>query len=1127
MSGLGLGSGGGSMGSATGSSMRCASLGSASTPQVAVTTPQAPSRSPGPRHRMVHVTRSVSPGPNERSVPEVMQWSGQPSFHTPLSFPRDRSMSPDCRDYFYTPQAPLPAACRSPVFHPSARDSSPGLGRAPMPVVPRQQPSARDASPGMCRAPVPIPTSSAWEPTEAIPIVNSHHLGSPASLTRDTLGSPGHNLGASGGRSPPHASGGSSPHWTMQPLPHSGMPRPGDRSISPGGREAFRSITSTLRNSVTPIDRSASPAARSAATLRTQPAQSRLLSSASDHSLGAGNRLGSASDHARTSVSPTPISAAGAASTAPQAMRSSSRSSLLQTQLEASRISSGGSRSPRNRIVSAAPQYSQRTTREAAPLQLPQPFPAQGFFAAALQESSHPTSSIRARSSSKPRPQGPTAVSTPVTAEVPQTSSKPATSAAAAPVDASPALGGRALLAMPATPPQESPREELELSAGTTVKIGDVTCNITSALGMGSFGAVWAAEGPNSLELAVKEIVCHSHAELLNALFESHLLRVLGGEVGNRSPLLAKELREARGDVSGDAFGERDRAQAGSTSPRGTCAGMVPSLFAVGTSCIGNDTWRVRLGMTRIPGEPLDVFLEDRRRRNRRERRELGGAAPSAAIVRRQFGEACYYARELLNQLVPAFEQISAVAFHRDVNSHNILIDSSGGANAVPRYGLVDFGLAVDSICWRNEEGAAPSGNRPSRVGRDGVSTWHYLDVGGDCRYWPLSAWMQFLAGWRELDACPSLCFEYKMQLDLHALGITVMQVIAELLPIPPDFSVENLENGGSGFGGKGPEDAYDALPREVWKLRLVWDRYWGRVSPLHGRLIDTFHNGGDWNALKLDCITSCVHDKLAEDLRLLRMAVREALDACRSAEAVGGEGHKASSKDSAAVPAGASGLFAAMLMLVSDGQGEETAHGPHAWQLIGSLLHAGSSGERAVAAGRPCTASCSTASTVANKEESSSCRLAQDAAADAAAADGRRLKQASSLPYLLLPKPRRVANEEGGGTPRAFGAANAGANAWNLGQPAAVQAPLPGTLLRAASQHQLPVAASSPQCGGGSLPRAGSLPRRNHPPRENLVCKLSDLKDKVDWLAQEMAKLGEKREEHSTLGHRNVRKRE
>merc|ERR1740130_228648 len=94
------------------------------------------------------------------------------------------------------------------------------------------------------------------------------------------------------------------------------------------------------------------------------------------------------------------------------------------------------------------------------------------------------------------------------------------------------------------------------------------------------------------------------------------------------------------------------------------------------------------------------------------------------------------------------------------------------------------------------------------------------------------------------------------------------------------------------------------------------------------------------------------------------------------------------------------------------------------------------------------------------------------------------------------------------------------GANAWCLGQPAAVLVPpppsAPSTLLRAASaHHQLTSAASS-------LLRAGSLPRRPvaAPPRENLVCKLSDLKDKVDWLAEEMAKLGDKRKE-APLGHR------
>lgn len=719
----------------------------------------------------------------------------------------------------------------------------------------------------------------------------------------------------------------------------------------------------------------------------------------------------------------------------------------------------GGSRSPRNQL----PGTPGLAPREVVPMQLPQPFHhAPGYFAAAMQEVQQPTSHVRVRSSSTTRPQAtPPSVTRSITLEHTERLATPA----------SPALGSRLPATVPLTPDN---REEPELAAGAHVKIHDTVCRITKPLGMGSFGAVWAAEGPGGSDLAVKEILCHSKVELLNALFESHLLKVFGGS----------------GDKSRSSTGGAGLAEPLAT-PR--CIGIVPSLIACGTSCIGKDEWRVRLAMTRIHGEPLDTFLEERRRQHRKDRQKLKGdnGAPAARTVEKHFAEACFFARELLTQLVPCFEQISAIALHRDTNSHNILIDNSSGK---PQYGLVDFGLAVDSICWRSDEASGASG-RHSRVGKDGVCTWHFLDVGGDCRYWPLSAWMQFLAGWHELDAIPALSFEYKMQLDLHALGVTVMQILAELLPLPSDLSEDSFDAATGRLALKSTQE-HLALPAEVWKLRIVWDRYWNRVSPLHSQLIHTFHNRGDWNKLKIDCIEGRVHDKLAEDLRLLRCTMREALDACRKLENT--------AEATPSVPSGVCGLLAAMLKLVSDGQGEEMAHGPYAWQVVSSLLSQDGSVERATPGGAKATASnCSTAASTGGSQEhrdnAAAGRLSPSM--PEASADPQRLAHASSLPYVLLPRPRRISQEEGGGTPRAMAGIVAGST-WSFGQPTAVLSSPSGTIVRSSS--------------GSSLLRPGSISRRPNasPPRESngsYVGKLSDLKEQVDWLAEEMAKLGDK----------------
>lgn len=42
-------------------------------------------------------------------------------------------------------------------------------------------------------------------------------------------------------------------------------------------------------------------------------------------------------------------------------------------------------------------------------------------------------------------------------------------------------------------------------------------------------------------------------------------------------------------------------------------------------------------------------------------------------------------------------------------------------------------------------------------------------------------------------------------------------------------------------------------------------------VTPLHSRLMETFHNGGDWDVLKAHCLDSKVHDTIAAELRGIR----------------------------------------------------------------------------------------------------------------------------------------------------------------------------------------------------------------------------------------------------------------
>lgn len=389
------------------------------------------------------------------------------------------------------------------------------------------------------------------------------------------------------------------------------------------------------------------------------------------------------------------------------------------------------------------------------------------------------------------------------------------------------------------------------LERGVVLELGGGrSCRLTGPLGAGSFGTVWAAEvlssrrpeaagdakdpEEGSWELAVKEIICQSQQDLAVARLEAELLRRLGPE----------EL------------------QGRETCPAARCAFLrqphiiqedrIPVLVSSMTETLGTELWRVRLAMTRVPGVPLDRYFEEQRKRGISQASTVcssgssGGDASLNSIgsgcsaKARRFLEACHIARELVSQLSPVLGRIASVAYHRDVNSHNIMVDATR-----LRFGLVDFGLAVDIAKWR---------------GPIGASSWHLVDIGGDCRYWPMSAWLQFECGWQELAKYPTLAAEYRTRLDLHALGLVALQVVATLCPL------------------SGPDEPETGLPEGVTALLVAWRQYWDDATRLWARLLQCFRTGGDQDALKVACATEGAHNTIGHNLAELRAALREAL---------------------------------------------------------------------------------------------------------------------------------------------------------------------------------------------------------------------------------------------------------
>eukprot|EP00928_Gymnodinium_smaydae_P026625 TRINITY_DN20846_c1_g1_i1.p1 TRINITY_DN20846_c1_g1~~TRINITY_DN20846_c1_g1_i1.p1 ORF type:complete len:959 (+),score=187.39 TRINITY_DN20846_c1_g1_i1:70-2946(+) len=457
-----------------------------------------------------------------------------------------------------------------------------------------------------------------------------------------------------------------------------------------------------------------------------------------------------------------------------------------------------------------------------------------------------------------------------------------------------------------AEPPMVSSDDAGELRQGQVVRIDTVDLVIKEVLGMGSFGVVWRGEelvDPRRRRaVAIKEILCITHADLQNARFERELLK-----------MNEKRSRDVEDDSS-----SRSSDDADFSGFPADCSDRIPVLVASDTVVVAEGQWRVRLAMTMLKGRALDHWLDqidgDRGQRDHERCRKRPGdfvARAGLSYLAKDIAQASSYTRELLRQLAPVMECISRVAVHRDVDPHNILIDCE---DDVPSFGLVDFGLAVDKICWRKEPGW---NDRLSRVGADGSSTWHMLDVGGDCRYWPVSAWVQFLHGFTVLEEQAPLNYEYLVGLDLHSLGLAALQLFVSLLPRLRDFDRLELD--------------WQATPHSLLlaleNLQRSWSAYWEFITPLHSDLMKTYNGAGSWDELKMRCMDEEVGEVLGQRLVEIRSLLREL------------------KKVSAATHFGEiSQVCSALLLTIGSGGGDGEAGGstggtwtqaPHRWRQV------------------------------------------------------------------------------------------------------------------------------------------------------------------------------------------------
>mmetsp|Transcript_8929 Transcript_8929/g.16049 ORF Transcript_8929/g.16049 Transcript_8929/m.16049 type:complete len:814 (-) Transcript_8929:104-2545(-) len=358
---------------------------------------------------------------------------------------------------------------------------------------------------------------------------------------------------------------------------------------------------------------------------------------------------------------------------------------------------------------------------------------------------------------------------------------------------------------------------------GSIVQIGHYKFQCHGMLGRGSFSEVYAATthgAKESTEAAIKDITCKSQEELQQALFEAHLLSSLSGDLANRGQheaMLSSALK-------------------------------IPLYLAHQVDQSRAGEWHVRMAMTRVPGEALDTFLK----------RTGPGKVCTAAHLRRSLD----LAAQLILQIGPTLERVSEHAWHRDVNSHNILICDETTAGSLSHsqhaeklaahasFCLIDFGLAVEVQTW--------------------PTCWKTADIGGDCRYWPPSSWLMSFYGAEAMKGKPDLCRQYQTRLDIYGLAVTALELLCiEVLGADRQADVEQL-------------------PQEWKALLRSWASFWSDVSRWHSQVYDVFSRGGDITPLYTRLAQECVVDKVLAHV----LTVRENLRACAK-DAETGMGHR------------------------------------------------------------------------------------------------------------------------------------------------------------------------------------------------------------------------------------------
>lgn len=345
------------------------------------------------------------------------------------------------------------------------------------------------------------------------------------------------------------------------------------------------------------------------------------------------------------------------------------------------------------------------------------------------------------------------------------------------------------------SPPPETCAESVQavkvgemLADAYAVNIGGQIFDLGSELGRGAFGvvreAIMRGEGDGKV-VAVKASKIQN-VDVVSEFIECHVLQRL-----NR--ILSANSSEA--------------------------TRRVPQYLA---HC--REASEVTLAMTKVAGCPLDSWL-------------YGTDGSDGHQASLGFAGACSFATSLLSQMVPVFVALQPIAFHRDISGHNFMIEDSGADDCM-KFTMIDFGLAVETLDWKEN--------------------WRTSGIGGDPRYWSPAHLSHILYGASVMEnQSPVFARLYQERLDHYSFGVLLLELV---------FGLWNFSS----------NDARSAVcvPVAVVTARVCWKIYWARVH----EMFEIFQlNKKDSNRMRQQLVASRLPDIITEAHTELCYALRAA----------------------------------------------------------------------------------------------------------------------------------------------------------------------------------------------------------------------------------------------------------